>query len=71
MDNPLEQLRKMMDEAPFEDKARLWLNTQLWMLYCLITNNRICRYFKYKNLENNERKTYNLSRRIRLYWFFQ
>ena len=32
-------------------KLKRWFDLQFWMAYCLIFNNRICRYFKYKNLK--------------------
>ena len=47
----LEMLRLQMLNDKWHVKLKRWFDLQFWVAYCLITNNRICRYFKYKNLK--------------------
>lgn len=46
--NALEELRLQMKNDKPLVKFKRWLNLQWWLFYCLLTNNRVCRYFKYK-----------------------
>ena len=43
------QIMLQMENDKWNKKFKRWLNLQFWLAYCLITNNRICRYFKYRN----------------------
>lgn len=45
----MEQITLQMKNDKWHVKFKRWFNLQFWLAYCLITNNRICRYFKYKN----------------------
>lgn len=46
----LEQLRLEMKNDKWNVKLWRWVELQLWLIYCVVTNNRVCRYFKYKKL---------------------
>lgn len=45
----LTMLRNRMKADKWYVKLKRWFDLQRWLLYCLLTNNRVCRYFKYKN----------------------
>ena len=42
----VEQVMIQMKNDKWHVKFKRWFNLQFWLAYCLITNNRICRYFK-------------------------
>lgn len=45
----LTMLRNRMKADKWYVKLGRWFDLQRWLLYCLLTNNRMCRYLKYKN----------------------
>ena len=47
-DDILEQLRLNMKNDKWNVKLWRWIELQRWLLYCIVTNNRVCRYFKQK-----------------------
>jgi len=49
----LERLRQEMELDPWYIKLKRWSNFQFWLLYCLLFNNKVCRYFKYRKLNKN------------------
>ena len=44
----LEQLCLNMKNDKWNVKLWRWMELQRWLLYCIVTNNRVCRYFKQK-----------------------
>lgn len=53
----MEQLRQQMKNDKPSVKFKRWLNIQWWLFYCLLTNNRMCRYFKYNKLISKQPET--------------
>lgn len=51
--NPLEWLRQKMENDHWYIKLGRLFRLQWWMLYCLLFNNKLCRYFKYRKLKKN------------------
>ncbi len=49
--HPLEWLIQEMEDDPWYTKLGRWFRLQWWILYCLLFNNKLCRYFKYRKLE--------------------
>lgn len=46
--HPLEWLIEQMKYDPWNIKLGRWFHLQWWLMYCILFNNKLFRYFKYK-----------------------